>query len=762
MSEIRRWLDDLDLGRYADVFELNDVDLDALGELSDDDLASLGVSLGHRRRILKAIREGGAPARPAPRRAAEGQRRHATVLFADVAGFTALSERLDPESVHSLMDGCVAILAEGIHRYEGTITQYAGDGTMALFGAPAAQEDHAARAAHAALDLQALARRLRGRGRAAARRELRMRIGLNSGLVVVGHLGDDHRMDYTALGDTVNLAARLEQIAEPGEIYASERTRRQAGDGFEWIDLGRALRCAARARRCPCTVSPRGGGRTRGRGCPSGPASPPWSGAATSRGAHRRLGERGRGPGARRVDRRGGRAGQEPAAPGVHPPPGGGRRAARGGHLLHLRREHSFLPFLRIVRELCGVADADPEPAAKKAIAARLDALGLASEITAPYLHNLLSYHGRRRGLPVPDAGAGPPPDGQRAPRPARRRGARGAPGRGHRGRALDRQGHRGGHRRAGRRAGRPADPAYAGLPAGVPQPVARRAYHDEVHLHPLPESGGSAMVRSILAKPYAANVALPPLTADQTLAVAQRILGEDAISPELEQLIVDRTEGNPLFVEELTQTLLEGGAVGPPRGDLPPLPPGRGAEIPPNLQGVLLARIDRLPEDLRATLRLAATIGRVFSPQVLAAASQDGSAVAAHLERLQELDFVHRVGPGPGGDYSFKHVLTQESVYSTLRRAEPRRLPRGGGARLRGALPDRLEENAEILARHFDEAGERESRRVPGDRPTGRRPAATRWRRRTAASPAPSSCSAGSPATPTPAAPTCGCSATT
>jgi class 3 adenylate cyclase/tetratricopeptide (TPR) repeat protein len=683
------------------------VDVDALGELTDEDLASLGVSLGHRRRILKAIREGGAPApRLAAGRTAEGQRRHATVLFADVAGFTGLSERLDPESVHALMDGCVSILAEGIHRYEGTITHYAGDGTMALFGAPAAQEDHAARAAHAALDLQAA---LADYGAEVERRlgvSFRMRIGLNSGLVLVGHLGDDHRMDYTALGDAVNLAARLEQIAEPGEICASASTRRQAGEAFEWIDLGSR---SVRGRSDLVAVhrlSGRGQSLARpqllegarltplvGRLEELGVLTEAWASVVGGRGRVVSIvGEAGLGKSRLLLEFT--RHLQDDDARLVE------------GTCFTYGENTSFLPFLRIVRTLCGVADADPELAAKQAIAARLDRLGLASEITAPYLHNLLSYGVDDEVFPylTPELVRRRTGSALRALLAAEAR---------ERPLAIviedvhwiDKATEEVIGELVDELADRRILLALAYRPEYLNQ-WRRRAHHDEVHLHPLPEAGGSEMVRSILAKPYAANVALPPLTADQTLAVAQRILGEEAISPELEQLIVDRTEGNPLFVEELTQTLLEGGAVARREGAFRLSRPAEELEIPPNLEAVLLARIDRLPEDVRATLRLAATIGRVFSPQVLAAAAPHSSAVPGHLERLEALDFVHQVGPGLAGDYSFKHVLTQESVYSTLVARSRAACHAAVGRAFEELYPDRLEENAELLARHFDEAG--------------------------------------------------------
>jgi class 3 adenylate cyclase/tetratricopeptide (TPR) repeat protein len=710
VSDVRRWLDDLGLGRYAETFEVNDVDLGALAELSDDDLASLGVSLGHRRRIQKALREGRDPDDRAPAGPAhEGQRRHASILFADVSGFTSLAERLDPESVHALMDGCFTALAEQVARYEGTITQYAGDGTMVLFGAPVAQEDHAARAAHAALDVQAA---LAGYGAEAERRlgaPFRMRIGLSTGLVVVGHIGDGPRRDYTALGDTVNLAARLEQIAPPGEIYASESTRRQAGDAFEWDDLGaRALRGKAEAvpvHRLAGRAEVLGGARRParagltplvGRGDELTVLTEAWASVAGGDGrVVSVVGEAGLGKSRLLLEFTRSLEGQ------------GGRLVE--GTCFTYGENTSFLPFLRIVRDLCGIADGDPEPAAKDAIASRLDELGLASEVTAPYLHNLLSYQVDDEVFPylTPELVRRRTGSALRALLAAE---AREAP------LAvviedvhwIDRATEEVIGALVDELADRPILLALAYRPEYLNQWRAR-AYHDEVHLRPLPGSGGAAMVRAILAKPYASNVALQPLTAGQTLAVAQRILGEEAISPELERLIVDRTEGNPLFVEELTQTLVEGGAVARREGAYRLARPADELEIPPNLQAVLLARIDRLPRDVRETLRLAATIGRVFSPRVLAAASPTPSAVAAHLARLDELDFVHRVGPGPDGEYSFKHVLTQESVYSTLVSRDRSSCHAAVARAVEGLHPDRLEEHAETLARHYDEAGDAE-----------------------------------------------------
>ena len=160
------------------------------------------------------------------------------MLFADVAGFSTVSEQLDAEAVHSIMDGCFDILTRHVHHYEGTVNQFTGDGIMALFGAPITHEDHAVRALHAVLDMQAA---LREYGEAVQRQwgvPFQMRLGLNTGTVVVGRIGDDLRMDYTAQGDTTNLAARMQQMAAPGGIWVADATYRVAREAFEWQALG--------------------------------------------------------------------------------------------------------------------------------------------------------------------------------------------------------------------------------------------------------------------------------------------------------------------------------------------------------------------------------------------------------------------------------------------------------------------------------------------------------------------------------------------
>jgi class 3 adenylate cyclase len=170
--------------------------------------------------------------------ALEGERKQVTVLFADMAGFTALAKRLDPEVVHEVMDHCFALLNAEVYRFEGTINQYTGDGIMALFGAPIAHEDSPRRAVHAALGMQRAIRDFGREFHAQRGFRMHMRIEMNTGLVAVGKIGDDLRMNYTAVGDTTNLAARLQQLAPSGMVVISEATHTLVAGFFETRDLG--------------------------------------------------------------------------------------------------------------------------------------------------------------------------------------------------------------------------------------------------------------------------------------------------------------------------------------------------------------------------------------------------------------------------------------------------------------------------------------------------------------------------------------------
>ena len=170
--------------------------------------------------------------------AIQGERKNVTVMFVDVCGFTTISEKLDPEEVHGIMDRAFEVMMEMVHRYEGTINQFLGDGIMALFGAPIAHEDHPNRALSTALRIRDGLKPLQEDVRRAYGVEFRVRMGINTGMVVVGAIGRDLRMDYTAVGDTTNLTARLMSLAQPGQIVVSRQTQRLRERLFRWQDLG--------------------------------------------------------------------------------------------------------------------------------------------------------------------------------------------------------------------------------------------------------------------------------------------------------------------------------------------------------------------------------------------------------------------------------------------------------------------------------------------------------------------------------------------
>jgi class 3 adenylate cyclase len=168
----------------------------------------------------------------------EGERKQVTVLCAEIVGYNTLAERLDPEDLLTLVGGCFALLAKEVQRYEGTITQFTNDSLMALFGVSMTYEDHAGRALHAALGIQEVLREYQEEVERGWGVPLQMRLGLHTGTVVIGRIGDNLRMDYTVQGETTHLAARLQQMAPPGAIWVSEATYRVARDAFVWQAVG--------------------------------------------------------------------------------------------------------------------------------------------------------------------------------------------------------------------------------------------------------------------------------------------------------------------------------------------------------------------------------------------------------------------------------------------------------------------------------------------------------------------------------------------
>src|SRR6266436_5602674 len=242
MQQIADWLEKLGLSEYAQRFADNAIDLSVIGDLTEQDLKDLGVLLGHRRKILRAIAEldgvAPAPIDPAtePILRGEAERRHLTVMICDLVGSTALSARLDPEDMGTVIDAYHAACARIMRSYDGFLAEFRGDGILAYFGYPLAHEDDAERTVRAGLDMIAAVARLETR----AAEPLAVRIGIATGVVVVGDLSREGALrEHAVVGETPNLAARLQALAEPGTIVVAASTRHLLGDLFRLRDLGR-------------------------------------------------------------------------------------------------------------------------------------------------------------------------------------------------------------------------------------------------------------------------------------------------------------------------------------------------------------------------------------------------------------------------------------------------------------------------------------------------------------------------------------------
>jgi class 3 adenylate cyclase len=249
-SNVGAWLNDLGLGEHETLFAENHIDMDVLAELGADDLRDLGLPLGHQKRLLRAMKsyepdtasrqlENGpianaAPPEPAPAALPDGERRHITVVFCDLVGSTALSEQLDPEDLRNLMQAYQKACGTAVERYGGHVAQYLGDGLMVYFGWPRAHEDDAERAVRSAREIVSAIKAID------APEPLQVHIGIASGTVVVGETGGgDASVPKLAIGETPNLAARLQGIAGPDEIIMAPRSQRLVAGLFLFDDLGK-------------------------------------------------------------------------------------------------------------------------------------------------------------------------------------------------------------------------------------------------------------------------------------------------------------------------------------------------------------------------------------------------------------------------------------------------------------------------------------------------------------------------------------------
>jgi class 3 adenylate cyclase len=636
------------------------------------------------------------------RSALDGERKQVTVLFADVVGFSTLAERLDPEAVHTIMDGCFELLTRAVHRYEGTINQFTGDGIMALFGAPITHEDHAIRALQAALAIQT---DLAGYGDAVQRRfglPFQMRIGVNTGTVVVGRIGDNLRMDYTAQGDTTNLAARLQQMAPPGAIWVGDPSYRIARGAFEWRPVGPIL---VKGRETPAPTheligrrpvrsrfdvqAQRGLTRFVGRDLEFQQLLACWALAKQGQGqVVSVVGEAGLGK-SRLIHEFKDRLARE------------GGRYLEGSCFAYGERV-SYLPFIEVVKTFCGLEGLSQEADAKRQIDGRVASLTLDPAAVTPYLQNLLAFT-------VDDPlFATLPPHLIRERTVAALTTLL---------LALAAEGPLALIIEDVHWIDKATEEVVAALVeamAAVPLLVmlvyrpeylhawTNKAHHTHIPLSQLQSANRAEMVRAILHKPYASRLALPRLSREESTALAQEMLGTATIPAALERVIGDTTDGNPFFVEELTLSLLESGELVREDGGYALARPAEAPRLPTTVQGVLLARIDRLDDDVKQLLQVASVIGRVFTAPVLAETAEHRPDLEDLLRELEELEFIYPTSLAPQREYSFKHVLTQQAVYDELLRSKREVLHERVGRALETVYHDQLEAFSELLAYHY------------------------------------------------------------
>jgi class 3 adenylate cyclase/predicted ATPase len=681
MQPIADWLKELGLSEYAQRFAENDVDISVLRHLTDQDLKDIGVSLGHRRKMLAAIAALSVETVAGPRDPAAGlsvrqdaaERRQVTVMFADLVGSTALSSRIDPEDLREVIAAYHKSVAEAVRRFDGFVAQYLGDGVMAYFGYPHAHEDDAERAARAALATIEGVAALHGSQR------LQVRIGIATGLVVTGEIGSGDAQLRGALGETPNLAARLQGIAEPNTVIIADSTRRLLGNLFELKDLGsRDLKGIAGPARAWAAL--------RESSVESRFEALHATGLTALVGREEEMDLL-----LRRWQRVKDREGQVVLLSGE---PGIGKSRLTAALLERLASEphirlryfcspqhtdSAFYPIIHQMERAAGFAH-DDDPLSKLN---KLDAvLAQASTSTqeAAIFADLLSLpnDGRHPALEL-------------APQQRRQRTLE----------ALTSQ--------------------LAGLARQNPVLMIFEDAHwaDPTSLEVL--SRAVQRIRSVrvllivtfrpeFAPPWIGQSHVTALTLSRlgqrdVAAMIERIIGNRLLPPDVREDIIERTDGVPLFIEEITRAVLESESEGEVRATASAVPSAALA-VPATLHASLMARLDRLGP-AKEVAQIGAAIGREFSHALLASVAQrSDDDLRAALDRLIETGLLFRQGVPPHATYLFKHALVQDAAYGTLLREPRRALHARIAETLESQFAEIAESRPELLAQHCTEAG--------------------------------------------------------
>jgi class 3 adenylate cyclase/predicted ATPase len=676
--DVAAWLRGLGLEHYAAIFLDNAIDGEVLPELTADDLDDLGITLvGHRRKLLAAI--AALRAKPSTVPGSGAERRQLTVMFCDLVGSTALASRLDPEDLREVIAAYHRTVSRIVGGLAGFVAKYMGDGVLVYFGYPRAHEDDAERAVRAGLEaIDAVG----GLDMKSVR--LEARVGIATGLVVVGDLiGEGSAQEQSVVGETPNLAARLQALAAPGSVVIAAATRRLVGDLFEYRDLG-AVAIKGIARPAPAWQVLRPTAVASRFEALRGSALTPLVG----RDAEIEL-----------LMRRWARAkaghGQVVLVSGE---PGFGKsritaaleeRFQTEPHFRQrcfcspYRQESALYPVIDQLARAARLEPADP-PAARLEKLEALLARGSTPDEDVALIADFMSMPGSPRH-PLPNL------------TPQRKKE-----------RTLE---------------------AVIGRLESLARRLPVLLIFEDVHwIDPTSRELLDRIVERIRDLPALLIVTFrpefqPPWSGERHVtilvldrldrpnrtALVAQIVGGKALPDDVVAEIVDRTDGVPLFIEELTKSVLESGLLREEEGLYAlegPLPP---LAIPTSLHASLMARLDRLGA-VRHLAQIGAAFGRWFRYASLRAVSDlPEDELQASLARLVASGLVFQTGSLPNAVYTFKHALVQEAAYGSLLRDTRQRLHGRIAAALEAHFPELTDSQPELLARHYTEAGEAE-----------------------------------------------------
>jgi class 3 adenylate cyclase len=666
MSDLRDWLRGNKFEQYADAFEANDIDLDILPELTEGDLEKLGVSLGNRRRLMKAIAERALDARQSVPKAmsessGEAERRQVTVLFCDLVGSTALSGAIDPEAMSKLIRRYQDAAAGAIARFDGFLAKFMGDGVLAYFGFPRAFEDAVERAIRAALAIIAEVGSVTRPDGA----PFQARVGIATGLVVVGEIiGTGTAQERSIVGETPNLAARLQALAEPGTILIGEGTQHLIGGMFELEPTGehemkgfahpvpawRVLREASVESRFAAI---RTGGNLPliGRTHEMGLMLEHWRQARSGEGQIVTVvGEAG--------------IGKSRIAEAVQEALAGEPHARVHLQCSPYHSDSALYPVIQHLARAARFAAADSPGDKIEKLTALFSARAKSDAAAIPLLAELLS-------IPVAE---------QAAPlslTPAQRKAATIA--------LLN------------------DEIVRLGETGPVLLVLEDAHWIDATTLElmtRLADSIGPARVLAVVtgrpefappwqARPHATLLTLGRLGRAECTQLVAGVAAAHGLSAETVAAIVVKTDGVPLFIEELTKSVME----------------AAGEAVPATLKDSLRALLDRLGE-AREVAQIASVIGRVFPFALLDAVAPKGNELEGALAKLAAAGIVFPAGRGAERSYSFKHALVRDAAYESLLLSRRRDWHERIARAIEAYFPDLTANEPELLAHHYGEAG--------------------------------------------------------